>query len=224
MELLVYLKLVGDRPAKGLSARDGAFEERLPGEGVLVAPDREEAGDIAAACRDQVELRVLLEDDEIFGGIVVESLEGTGLGPGPILAGDKTAVGYREAVVVGKADGDVELAEFVGGFELREEGVWEPTDGDEALTGVFEVNLRAYSAAGDTDLPLEFEGVFADALRGAHGDRCVGLRDVPGAEILDGIAREVAVADADDLPFGVGAFGAQRIVVEGGEGYSWKGL
>ena len=96
-----------------------------------------------------------------------------------------------------------------------EEGVWEPTDGDGALTGVFEVNLRVYSTAGDTDLPLEFEGIFADALRGAHGDRRVGLLDIPGAEFLDGIAREVAVADADDLPFGIGALGAQRIVVEG---------
>jgi len=57
--------------------------------------------------------------------------------------------------------------------------------------------------------------VLANTLFSAHGDRCVSLLDAPNAKFVDRVARQVAVADADDLAFAIGAFGAQWVVVEG---------
>ena len=129
LERAVRLEFVVDRPAQGLIAGYGALEEGFPREGLVIAPDRKKTGNVAAGRGDQSNRRVLLKDDEIVGGIVIEGLEVAGFVPGPILAGDKTAVGNRETFVVGEMDWDIELAELVAGFELWEKGVWKPADG-----------------------------------------------------------------------------------------------
>ena len=112
---------------------------------MLISPDGEKVGDVAACGGDQAKEGVLLEDDQVGLGVVVEGLEMAGL-PGPALAADKAVPGQFIGWVIRETDWDIEPAEFVRG-RLGIKGMGEPADRDGPLrAGVFQVDGRAHRA------------------------------------------------------------------------------